>query len=365
MAATSRAIVQTAARKLEMREFPLPEIGGDDALLRIEACGICGSDYEQYQGAFPGLRFPLVPGHEPLGFIEKIGPLAAQRWGVKEGDRVAVEVLLPCGFCENCRAGAYRLCTGKGRMSAYGYTPCDVPPALWGGYAQHMYLDPHTVLHKVAADIPAELAVMFNPLGAGIRWAVQLPGTTIGDTIAILGPGQRGLAGVIAAREAGASVIIVTGLGRDGKKLALAREFGATHTIDVEKEDPVARVREITGGRGVDVAVDVTSYATAAVTQAIDMVRRCGTVVLAGTKGPKPVENFLSDKIVGKEIRVQGALGVDFRAYAPAIRLIESRRYPLEKMHTHTIALEQAEHAIKLLAGEIPGEDAIHIMLKP
>ncbi len=364
MSAKSLAIVQTGARKLELREFPLPEIRDDDALLKVEACGICGSDYEQYQGAFAAIRYPVIPGHEPLGFIEKIGPVAARRWGVKEGDRVAVEVLLPCGFCENCRAGAYRICVGKGRMSAYGYTPCEIAPALWGGYAQHMYLDPQTMMHKVSPKVPAEIAVMFNPLGAGIRWAVQLPGTTIGDTIVILGPGQRGLASAIAAREAGACQIIVTGLKRDAKKLALAREFGATHTIDVEQDDPVAAVREITHGRMADVVVDVTAYATAAVTQAIDIVRRGGTVVLAGTKGLRPVENFLSDKIVGKEIRVQGAMGVDFRAYVPAIRLIESNRYPLEKMHTHTLPLEQAEHAIKILAGEVPGEEAIHIAIK-
>ena len=362
--AKSLAVIQTGARKLELREFPIPEVHDDDGLLRMEACGICGSDYEQYQGAFPGMRFPVIPGHEPLGFIEKVGKTAAKRWGVREGDRVAVEVLLPCGFCENCRAGAYRLCTGKGRMSAYGYTPCEIEPALWGGYAQHMYLDPHTVMHKVSPKVPAELAVMFNPIGAGIRWAVQLPGTTIGDTIVILGPGQRGLASVIAAKEAGASRIIVTGLRRDAKKLALAREFGASDTINVEEQDAVAAVREMTAGRGADVVVDVTAYATQAVTQAIDMVRRCGTVVLAGTKGPHPVENFLSDKIVGKEIRVQGALGVDFRAYAPAVRLIESGRFPLEKMHTHTFPLEKAEHAIKILAGEVPGEEAIHIALK-
>lgn len=362
--AKSLAVIQTGARKLELREFPIPEVHDDDGLLRMEMCGICGSDYEQYQGAFPGMRFPVIPGHEPLGFIEKVGKTAAKRWGVREGDRVAVEVLLPCGFCENCRAGAYRLCTGKGRMSAYGYTPCEIEPALWGGYAQHMYLDPHTVMHKVSPKVPAELAVMFNPIGAGIRWAVQLPGTTIGDTIVILGPGQRGLASVIAAKEAGASRIIVTGLRRDAKKLALAREFGASDTINVEEQDAVAAVREMTAGRGADVVVDVTAYATQAVTQAIDMVRRCGTVVLAGTKGPHPVENFLSDKIVGKEIRVQGALGVDFRAYAPAVRLIESGRFPLEKMHTHTFPLEKAEHAIKILAGEVPGEEAIHIALK-
>ncbi|HVA81941.1 MAG TPA: zinc-binding dehydrogenase [Candidatus Binataceae bacterium] len=359
----SMAIVQTGPRKLEVREYPLPEIGAEDALLKLEVCGICGSDYEQYEGAI-ALAGPVIPGHEPLGVIEKLGAIAAKRWGVAEGDRVAVEVLLPCGYCTQCLSGAYRLCTGKGRMSAYGYTPVDIPPALWGGYAQYMYLDPHTVLHKVSKSIPAELAVMFNPLGAGIRWAVQMPGTTIGDTIVIIGPGQRGLASVIAAHEAGAEKIIVTGLARDKRKLELAKEFGATHTIDAEGHNPIEAVKEITGGRGADVVVDVAAYSPQTVVQAIDMVKRAGVVILAGVKA-KPVPLLASDKIVFKEIRVQGAMGVDFKAYKPAIRIIESGRYPLEKMHTHTLPLEKAEYGIKLLAGQIPGEEAIHIALKP
>ena len=237
-------------------------------------------------------------------------------------------------------------------------------PSLWGGYAEYMYLDPHTVMHKVSKSIPAEQAVMFNPLGAGIRWAVQMPGTTIGDTVAILGPGQRGLASVIACKEAGAGKIIVTGLARDKRKLELAAEFGATHAINVEEQDPVRAVREITGGKGADVVVDVAAYSTSTVGQAIDMVKRGGTVMLAGVK-TKPVPELASDKIIFKEIRVQGALGVDFRGYAPAIKIIESGRYPLEKMHTHTMPLAQAERAINMLAGNIPGEEAIHIVLKP
>ena len=363
MARQSMAIVQTGPRKLEVREYPLPEIGAEDALLKLEVCGICGSDYEQYEGAIT-LAGPVIPGHEPLGIIEKLGTIAAKRWGVAEGDRVAVEVLLPCGYCTQCLSGAYRLCTGKGRMSAYGYTPVDIPPALWGGYAQYMYLDPHTVLHKVSKSIPPEIAVMFNPLGAGIRWAVQMPGTTIGDTIVIIGPGQRGLASVIAAHEAGAEKIIVTGLARDLRKLDLAKEFGATLTVNVEAQDPIEVVKEITGGRGADVVVDVAAYSPQTVVQAIDMVKRAGVVILAGVKA-KPVPQLASDKIVFKEIRVQGAMGVDFKAYKPAIRIIESGRYPLEKMHTHTLPLEKAEYGIKLLAGQIAGEEAIHVALKP
>ncbi|MCH7718642.1 MAG: alcohol dehydrogenase catalytic domain-containing protein, partial [Chloroflexi bacterium] len=340
-------------------------LGPEEALLRVEACGICGSDYEQYQGIMPNLPFPLIPGHEPVGILVEIGEVAAQRWGVAQGDRVAVEALLPCGFCRQCRGGQYRLCSGRRGLSGYGYMSIESPPGLWGGYSEYLYLDPHTIVHPISRDIPPEIATLFNPLGAGIRWAHQVPGTKVGDTIVILGPGQRGLASVIAAREAGASCIIVSGLSADERKLALAREFGAHHTIDIERENLLQLVREVTDGAMADIVVDVTAYANEPVTQAIDVARRGGTVILAGMKGPKPVEGFFNDRVVAKELRIQGVFGVDFQAYEPAIRLIESGKYPLEKMHTHTLPLEEAERALQILAREIPGEEAIHIALVP
>src|SRR3990170_7392315 len=363
---TTKAVVQTGARALELRELPLPErIGPEEGLLRVDACGICGSDHEQYQGVMPGLPFPLIPGHEPVGTLVEIGELAAKRWGVAAGDRVCVETLLPCGFCRYCRSGQYRLCSGRRGLSGYGYLGLDTPPGLWGAYAEYLYLDPHTVVHKISKDIAPEIATLFNPLGAGIRWAQQVPGAKAGDVVVILGPGQRGLASVIAAREAGASCIIVTGLSADERKLALAREFGAHHTIDVEREDLVRRVREITDGSMADIVVDVSAYANEPVTQAIDVARRGGTVVLAGMKGPKPVEGFFNDRVVAKELTIKGVFGVDFHAYEPAIRLIESGKYPLERMHTHTLPLEEAERALRILAREVPGEEAIHIALVP
>jgi threonine dehydrogenase-like Zn-dependent dehydrogenase len=294
-----------------------------------------------------------------------MGDEAAERWDVQVGDRVCVETLLPCGACRQCRAGRYRLCSGRRGLSGYGYLGLDSPPGLWGAYAEYLYLDPHTVLHPISKEIPPELATLFNPLGAGIRWAVHVPGTKLGDTIVILGPGQRGLASVIAAREAGAACIIVSGLSADERKLTLAREFGADHTIDVEREDIVQRVREITDGELADVVIDVSAYANEPVTQAIDVARRGGTVVLAGMKGPKPVEGFYNDRVVAKELTIRGVFGVDFHAYEPAIQLIESGKYPLEKMHTHTMPLEEAERAIQILAREIPDEEAIHIALVP
>ncbi|MCH7484946.1 MAG: zinc-binding dehydrogenase [Chloroflexi bacterium] len=354
MAVTSRAVVQTAPRTLEFREFPLPEIGDDDGLLRVEACGICGSDYEQYEGVLP-VRLPVVPGHEPVGRIERIGPRAAERWGVGEGDRVAVEALLPSAEGLISRGG----------LSAYGYLSVDRPPGLWGGFAEYLYLAPNSVLHRISESVSPEIATLFNPLGAGFRWAVAMPHLESGETIVVLGPGQRGLASVIAAREAGAGQVIVTGLTRDKHKMALAREFGATLTVNVETEDLRGVVREATDGRGADVVIDVTAYATEAVTQAIDLARRGGRVVLAGTKGQKPVADFFSDRVVLKELTLLGALGVDYDGYDRAVRLIESAKYPLEKMHTHTMPLDEAGRAIDMLAGKIPGEEAIHIALVP
>jgi threonine dehydrogenase-like Zn-dependent dehydrogenase len=364
MNASARAMVQEGKRELRARDFPLPAIGREDALLRVEACGICGSDYEQFEGALP-VPLPVIPGHEPVGIIEEIGEDASWRWGVQRGDRVAVETLLPCGYCRECVAGRYRLCRGAGAMNAFGYKPVSVPPSLWGGYAEYLYLDPHALVHRMDAVVPPELAVLFNPIGAGFRWAVDIPRLRVGETIVVLGAGQRGLASVIAAREAGAGRIIVTGLSRDERKLALAREFGADHAIDVEREDAVGKVRELTDGALADVVIDVTSYAVEAVTQAVDMAKRGGRVVLAGTKGPKPVPDFLSDKVVGKELALLGAFGVDWPAYEAAVRLIESGKYPLERMHTHTLPLAEAERGLALLAGEVPGEQAVHVALVP
>lgn len=358
---TTLAMVQTGPGRLEARELPLPDIDDDTALLRVEACGICGSDYEQLAGHLR-LRFPVIPGHEPLGVIEAIGDRAARRWDVRLGDRVAVETMLSCRFCAACLAGRYHLCE---RRRIYAYIPLSEPPGLWGAYAQHMFLDANTILHKVSPTLPPEIAVMFNPLGAGFRWAVELPGTRPGDTVVILGPGQRGLGSVLACRQAGASMIIVTGLTADARKLALAREFGADHTADVERENARERIKALTNGRGADVVVDLTPYATGPVVDAIDYVRPGGTVVLAGVKGFKPVPNFVSDKVVMKEVTVRGALGVTSTGYASAIRLIEEKPALLARMHTHSVPLREAERAIRTLAREVPGEEAIHACLLP
>ena len=358
---TSLAMVQTAPRKLVPQDIPIPDIDSDSALLRIEACGICGSDYEQFEGVLR-TPMPVIPGHEPLGIIERIGDRAADRWGVDVGDRVAVETMLSCRFCAPCLSGRYHLCRQR---QIYSYIPLSVAPGLWGSYAEYMFLHANSVLHKIDSTMPPEIAVIFNPLGAGFRWGVEMPRTGPGDTVVIMGPGQRGLCCVLACREAGADKIIVTGLAADAAKLKLALDFGADHVIDVENENPVQRVRELTAGIGADVVVDVSSYATEPITQAIDLVAPGGRIVLAGVKGFKPVPDFISDKVVLKEITILGAIGVTHSGYSSAIRLLESGKYPIHRMHTHEFGLRDAELAIRTLARQIEGVESIHSCLIP
>jgi threonine dehydrogenase-like Zn-dependent dehydrogenase len=363
MTDTVRAAVQLGTRSFEIRSLPMPVVGPDNGLVRIERSGICGSDAEQYLGHMGSREMqPTVRGHEPLGIIEEVGERAAKRWGVKQGDRVAVEIVYSCRSCDLCLTGQYMFCR-TGRF-LHGYTPVDTEPGLWGGNAEYMYLHENSIVHKMRNDIDPDVAVMFNPLGAGVRWAVQLPNLQLGESILVLGPGQRGLMSVVAAKAAGASNIIVTGLARDERKLALCKMLGADHTIVVEQADTVEKVKEITDGAGVDVAIDVTPGATDPIDDAIQSVRRGGRVVLAGLKGRKSMD-MVSDVLVNKGITMIGAYSVDARGYAEAIRIIESGRFPLERLHTHTFGLEDYGHAVEVLGNEVPGEDGVHISIDP
>ena len=163
----------------------------DDGLLRVEACGLCGTDHEQYDGHL-SLGYAFIPGHESVGVIERIGPEASRRWGVAVGDRVAVEVFQSCRTCDRCRAGRYRQCTSHGVLDTYGFKNVETGCGLWGGYATHQYLAPDSMLLPVPDQLDPVVATLFNPVGAGIRWGVTMPGTGPGDRVAVLGPGDPG-----------------------------------------------------------------------------------------------------------------------------------------------------------------------------
>jgi threonine dehydrogenase-like Zn-dependent dehydrogenase len=231
--------------------------------------------------------------------------------------------------------------------------------------AEFMYLDPEVALHKIAPEVPAELAALYQPIAAGVSWAHRVPGTKMGDTVVIFGAGQRGIACALAAREAGAAHVAVIARRQSAHRLKLAEEFGADATIYAD-EDVLGRVRELTRGEGADVVVDVTAETMTPIVQAVDMARPGGTIILAGVKGPAAaIPDLKNDRIFAKELTIRGVKNADFDSFAIAVNLIEAHKYPFEKMHTHSFALGDLDRAIQTLAGRVAGEQAVSVSLNP
>ncbi len=355
----AQALVLEAPQVLSHHELPVPVVGPDEALLRVEACGLCGTDHEQYSGELhPGYGF--IPGHESVGTLAEVGAIASQRWGLSKGDRVAVEVFQSCGACEECRNGEVRRCISHGIGDMYGFIPVDTFPGLWGGYAQYQYLSADSILHRVPPGLDPVVATLFNPLGAGFRWGVTIPHLQPGQAVAVLGPGIRGISACAAMKEAGAAFVMVAGRGpRDHIRLEAARSFGADIAVDVDEEDPARAFKRASGGLA-DIVLDVTAKAPGALGQAVALARDGGTIVLAGTKGSADTPGFWPDMLIYKELTVLGALGVDSAAYISALDLLASGCYPFAELPRMTAGLDGAEELLQIMGGlgGAPGADS-------
>ncbi|MBI2952799.1 MAG: zinc-binding dehydrogenase [Chloroflexi bacterium] len=238
-------------------------------------------------------------------------------------------------------------------------------PIFGGAYGQYMYIAPGSILHRISEAVPAEAAVLANAVIANdIQWARILGGASIGQAVVIQGIRPQGLAMTVAAKESGACPIIVTGLGADQNRLELARELVTDYCVNVQAEDVVARVREISDGRMADLVIDVTGNPKAIV-KSVDRVQKQGTLLCAGLTGSETVTLLLIDKIVWNEIRLQGAFRKGTDAVAAAVKLIESERYPVENMVTHRFPLQEAEEAVKATGREICGVNPIKAVIVP
>jgi threonine dehydrogenase-like Zn-dependent dehydrogenase len=361
------AAVRTGPGRTELREFPMPELPDDGALLKMEVAGICGTDVKMY--AKPVIEAPVIMGHENVGVIAKAGRKFVELQGVQEGDRVFVEHYVACQRCEWCRIGEYRHCEltdwrTNPDARRYGYTSCEHPYHLWGGFAQYMYLPWNAVLHKVPDNVTDEEAGIVTPLSNGIEWALYDCGVGFMSTVLIQGPGQQGLSQVVACKQAGASQIIVTGTTRDAARLELAGTLGADHVVDVQEEDALERVLEITDGNGVDVVLDCTAGAgTTPILLGIDALkRRAGTLLVQGELAAFP--DFPLKKLTEKAITIKSARGHSYRAVELALAQLASKRFPLELLTTHTFGLEDVDTAIRAVGGE-QGNGVIHVSLLP
>jgi threonine dehydrogenase-like Zn-dependent dehydrogenase len=246
-------------------------------------------------------------------------------------------------------------------MQVYGYTlGVDDGPGLWGGYGEMMTVLPGTNLHRVPDGIPAAELTMFEPLANAVHW-VGRAGVALGDTVVVEGPGHQGLACLVAARAAGAQVI-VTGTGADRVRLDAARRLGAVATIDVDAEDPQARVAELTAGRMADVVMDLAALATATIPLALQLTRTRGTVLLAGLKHFRPVDGLISDQIVLRQLTVVGGAGYTPPAMARAVALLTSGAVDRGPLVGETITLDGLDDGVALLA-RAADHDAVHVSL--
>jgi threonine dehydrogenase-like Zn-dependent dehydrogenase len=361
------ASVKVGPGKLELRDFPMPQLDDESALLKMEVAGICGTDVKMFPQPLSG--GPVIMGHENIGYIANAGRKFCERKGVKEGDLVFVEHYVPDFHCEWCHRGEYRHCNATDWRSnpdgrRYGYTTCDNAHHLWGGFAQYTYLPWNAVVHKVPPNVTPELAGIVTPLSNGIEWALFDSQVGYASTVLIQGPGQQGLSQVVACKQAGADLIIVTGTAKDAKRLEIAKVLGADYVIDVTNEDPLARIMEITAGKGVDVSLDCSAGAgTAPLLLGVDALKRKGgTLLVQGEMANFP--NFPLGKVAVKYITIKSARGHSYRSCELALQQLASHRFPLELVTTHTFGLSEAEYAIKSVGNE-GAKDVIHVSLLP
>ena len=361
------AAVRTAPGKTEILEYPMPEIPADGALMKMEVAGICGTDVKLYQ--HPPSDAPVIMGHENIGYIAKAGREFTARKGFKEGDLVFVEHYVSCGKCEWCHLGQYRHCENTDwrynpDAIRYGYTSAAKAPHLWGGFAQYVYLPWNSVLHHVPKGVSPELAGLVTPMANGVEWSLFEGGVGYDSTVLIQGPGQQGLSQTVICKQAGASLIIVTGTSKDAARMKVALELGADYVIDVQKEDPLARIREITGGKGVDAVLDCTAGAgTMPILLGIEALKRkAGTMVVQGEMADFP--NFPIGRMTVKYVTLKSARGHSWKACELALQQLASKRFPLEKITTHRFGLNEVDLAIKSV-GNKGVADVIHASLMP
>jgi len=362
------AALKTGPSTTELRELELPDIPADAALLKVEVAGVCGTDVSQYK--LPLRRGPLIMGHENVGYLAKVGRDFAKHKGVKEGDLMFLEHYLPCGHCEWDHMGEYRHCAATEwfydpNAIRYGYTSMDIEPGLWGGFSHYLYLPLNAVLHRVPPGLSAEEAGVATPMSNGIQWALFDGGVGYASTVLIQGPGQQGLCCLMAAKQAGADLVIITGTAKDARRLEVATAFGADHAIDVDKEDPLARVMELTSGRGVDVVLDCTVGAGPAPTLlGIEAAKRRGGTMVVQGEGNQVFPDFPIGRLTRKGMTLKSARGHSYRAVELALHALASHRVPLQLMTTHTFGLSEVDYAIKSVGGQ-GAAGAIHVSVLP
>jgi L-iditol 2-dehydrogenase len=287
-----KALVLKEYMKLSYGEAPMPKFGPADVLVAVKACGICGSDVHGMDGSTGRRRPPIIMGHEASGVISEVGS-AVNGW--KQGDRVTFDSTVFCGTCKFCRRGDINLCENRRVLGV----SCE-DYRQHGAFAEYVAVPQH-ILYHLPDGLSFENAAMVEPVSIAFH-AVRRVRPVLADKAVVVGAGMIGLFVIQALRLAGCGEIIAVDV--IPEKLKMARDLGATHTVDSGKEDAIARIQSLTGGFGADLAVEAVGMA-----QTVDMAVRCvrkgGSVTLVGNVSPR-VELPLQ-VVVTRELTLYGS----------------------------------------------------------
>jgi len=342
-----KAMLLTEYKHLVVTEVDEPEVSVDDVLVQVEACGICGSDIHGYDGSTGRRIPPLVMGHEAAGIVVSVG---ANVDDLVPGDRVTFDSMVSCGKCDFCRAGRQNLCNNRRVLGV----SCG-EYRRHGAFAERIAV-PRRIVYRLPNEMPFEHAALVEAVSVAVH-AVSLSPVKLGDTAIVVGAGMIGLLTIQAVKAAGASRVIAVDV--NDKRLVVAKQLGATDVLNSKECDVPKTVRELTDGRGADVALEVVG-ATETINAAIESVRKGGHVTLIGNISPTiqlPLQS-----VVTREISLQGTCGCNGE-YPQCIELMRTGAINVAPLITAQISLAEGPAWFKRLHDGDPSQ--MKVVIRP
>ena len=342
-----KAMVLSEYSRLELEEAPRPEVGADELLIEVAACGICGSDVHGYDGSTGRRIPPIVMGHEAAGTVAAMGADVTE---FAVGDRVTFDSTVFCGVCEYCKKGEVNLCN---RREVIGVSCAEFRRA--GAFAEYL-----TVPARVAYKLPDELgfaeAAMLEAVSVALH-GVAVSAMRGGESVLVIGAGMIGLLLLQAARASGAARVYASDV--DATRLTLAAEMGATETFLASGATLTEEVLRRTNGGGVDVVLEAVGREETIAT-GIDCVRKGGTVTLVGNISPQV--SIPLQKVVSRQIRLQGSCA-SAGEYPEAMRLIASGAIKVAPLITAVAPLSEGPRWFERLYAREP--NVMKVVLDP